>query len=52
MLKTHPEWQMVNGKWKKPEGFAISHLPFSIRPAFFSGLPGSTHDANTIRTDL
>jgi hypothetical protein len=25
---------MVNGKWKKPEHFAISHLPFSIRPAF------------------
>jgi hypothetical protein len=30
---------MGNGKWKKPEHFAISHLPFSIRPAFFSGLP-------------
>jgi hypothetical protein len=28
---------MVNGKWKKPEHFAISDLPFSIRPAFFSG---------------
>jgi hypothetical protein len=34
MLKTHPEWQMVNGKWKKPEHSAISHLPFSIRPVF------------------
>jgi hypothetical protein len=27
---------MADGKWKmeKPEHFAISHLPFSIRPAF------------------
>jgi hypothetical protein len=31
---------MADGKWKmeKPEHFAISHLPFSIRPALFSGL--------------
>jgi hypothetical protein len=27
---------MPDGKWKmeKPEHFAISHLPFSIRPVF------------------
>jgi uncharacterized protein (TIGR02145 family) len=31
---------MADGNWKmeKPGHFAISHLPFSIRPAFFSGL--------------
>jgi hypothetical protein len=31
---------MANRKWKmeKARQFAISHLPFPIRPGFFSGL--------------
>jgi hypothetical protein len=41
MLKTHPEWEREDGKWKKFEHFAISNLSFSIRPAFFNGLLGS-----------
>jgi hypothetical protein len=50
MLKTHPEWQIANGKWQNPVVLpsaichlpsAICHLPFAIRPALFSGLPFS-----------
>jgi hypothetical protein len=34
---------MANRKWKMEKAwqFAISHLPFPIRPGFFSGLLGS-----------
>jgi hypothetical protein len=34
------KWQIANGKWQKPGCFAIYHFPFTIRPAFFSGLLG------------